>query len=429
MVRIDGLGREAAAQFDHDVERPDGGLVEYKRGELDVAEGAVLATRPRDKAFDPRLTGCAMMRHSRHFVRSRNRRIEEPLLKVLFSRVRDGASVVGRYSRRCRNFGYFLLHVDRSSVNLTSLRVEGRSAVVALSDMLRAAWAHGASFNDYVDYEMSRMSKSERRGLLTTGITHDVHRQLSDRSGRRILRDKWSFQELFGDLMGRKIALASDPNLDGIFGDPPLEIILKPRSGQTGQGVSKHVVGSSLSRYIESLNLRDRDQWVIEEVLVQHSSMELINSSSVNTVRVLTIIQNGEVEVLRATARFGCGALIDGYRGGGMWAAVEPRTGIICSAAVRKGPNGSIFNYHPISGSRFEEFQIPMWNEILELSSVAAFRIPTVRSVGWDIAVTQIGPVLVEGNDNWDHAVVQIPSGNGLRRQFDAFTPTTSTYH
>ena len=41
--------------------------------------------------------------------------------------------------------------------------------------------------------------------------------------------------------------------------------------------------------------------------------------------------------------------------------------------------------------------------------------IPEVRTVGWDLAISNEGPVLVEGNDNWGKTTMQIPFERGIR--------------
>lgn len=48
--------------------------------------------------------------------------------------------------------------------------------------------------------------------------------------------------------------------------------------------------------------------------------------------------------------------------------------------------------------------------------------LPSIHSIGWDIAITKDGPCFVEGNDNWEVSLVQICS-HGLAKEFnDWFT-------
>jgi Sugar-transfer associated ATP-grasp len=52
--------------------------------------------------------------------------------------------------------------------------------------------------------------------------------------------------------------------------------------------------------------------------------------------------------------------------------------------------------------ARLENFRVPMWEAVCELAKKAASAFWPVGAVGWDIAVTREGPVLVEGNTVWD---------------------------
>ena len=61
-------------------------------------------------------------------------------------------------------------------------------------------------------------------------------------------------------------------------------------------------------------------------------------------------------------------------------------------------------------------FQIPFWKETLELVREAALLQTGNRSVGWDIAITDIGPELIEGNHNWCKLLWQLPVQRGLKQ-------------
>jgi hypothetical protein len=50
---------------------------------------------------------------------------------------------------------------------------------------------------------------------------------------------------------------------------------------------------------------------------------------------------------------------------------------------------------------RFEEIKIPDFDECIGLAKAAHAWIPGLQSVGWDVALTPNGPLLLEGNDDW----------------------------
>ena len=69
---------------------------------------------------------------------------------------------------------------------------------------------------------------------------------------------------------------------------------------------------------------------------------------------------------------------------------------------------------HPDSKKQIIGFCIPFWKQIKETVREAALIIPTVRYVGWDIALGENGEVMiVEGNCMADPDVTQMPDGKG----------------
>ena len=53
---------------------------------------------------------------------------------------------------------------------------------------------------------------------------------------------------------------------------------------------------------------------------------------------------------------------------------------------------------HPGTDTYMIGYEIPFWKQTVEMLTEVAKRIPQVRFVGWDIAISSDGPVLIEGN-------------------------------
>jgi len=76
--------------------------------------------------------------------------------------------------------------------------------------------------------------------------------------------------------------------------------------------------------------------------------------------------------------------------------------------AVSKDPQLGEFTHHPDSGAPIAGFVIPRFQETLEVALAAQSAFPEVPSVGWDVAITDDGPLLLEANLNWGIDIVQI---------------------
>lgn len=79
------------------------------------------------------------------------------------------------------------------------------------------------------------------------------------------------------------------------------------------------------------------------------------------------------------------------------------------------------YESHPVTKTQIVGFKIPYWEEIIKMVTEAAWIVPQVRTVGWDIAVTKSGPLIIEGNDNWNKNVFQIPYDEGRQYVLDRY--------
>ena len=59
---------------------------------------------------------------------------------------------------------------------------------------------------------------------------------------------------------------------------------------------------------------------------------------------------------------------------------------------------GTEFLKHPTSGFVFKNFKVPYFKEVLDLTYKATNFLPD-RIIGWDIAITPDGPLLIEANE------------------------------
>lgn len=191
----------------------------------------------------------------------------------------------------------------------------------------------------------------------------------------------------------------------------------KPSKGTTGAGIEKLAVtdfnsGSDLLRYLKRRRLD-----LLEEYIYQNEQMSRLNPSSVNTVRIMTLVdKEGEVKLLGAILRIGVGKPVDNFDAGGIAAPIDLDSGNVKKYAVSKSiRNRNEYLEHPSSLEKIEGFSIPMWEEIVELVVSACHVMPEVRTVGWDIAVTEDDVLLVEGNDNWCKVLFQRSHGEGAR--------------
>ena len=73
---------------------------------------------------------------------------------------------------------------------------------------------------------------------------------------------------------------------------------------------------------------------------------------------------------------------------------------------------------HPSSGKPFVGFEVPEWNKAISLCTEMAQCVPSVKFIGWDLAYTDNGWVLIEGNGG-GQLVHQGPLRYGIKEELE----------
>lgn len=140
------------------------------------------------------------------------------------------------------------------------------------------------------------------------------------------------------------------------------------------------------------------DDIVVQKRLTQSGTMSRLNPSSVNTVRVLSLLNtDGSVRICSAVARMGVnGSIVDNASKGGITCGVNPDGRLKNTAYTAKG---EVFRKHPDTGIEFDEIVVPNYAEVLETVRKAHPRFSHFRLLSWDFAIGEDDrPVLIEVN-------------------------------
>lgn len=75
---------------------------------------------------------------------------------------------------------------------------------------------------------------------------------------------------------------------------------------------------------------------------------------------------------------------------------------------------------HPTTGLTIPGFQVPQWEQVRRTVEEAVTLVPNAIIVGWDVAVTAQGPVLIEGNAYPSVQIMQTAGMQGLKRLWNS---------
>ena len=317
--------------------------------------------------------------------------------------------------------------MDFSAMFKTAKRVSKAntaSFIVVLFDIIYCGIEYMAGYVDYEVFDFYNLTKEQRETIITRGINNRFVSILNDKTVANILDNKVLFNERFNDFLGREwinLNSASQEEFEGFIKDKTY-IIVKPVDQACGRNIEKINVEKISDTKTLYDSLIQKEQFLVEECIVQHPKMSEIYPNAVNTLRIVTVTRNGKVNIMFRSIRMGNAEnVVDNFNHGGLFTTID-KDGIIKKPAVDK--KGSIYTNHPFTNANIVGFEIPLFNDALNYVETMASKIPEVGYIGWDIAITEKGPVVVEANPFPGHDIYQSKvhmkdDGTGLRKDFE----------
>lgn len=267
--------------------------------------------------------------------------------------------------------------------------------------------------DEYLKYGFYNFSNRYRKQFLL--MSHK--RKLRNVNMRGFSSSKYIMYKRIPDLYEREIVLAPQCG-EKVFIDfvkKYKEIIIKPDCGSLGKGVERFVYTSEDAARQKFANFSATTPSVCEEYIHQHLTMQTLCPYTVNTIRIVSVLKDGEVEIVSATMRSGAKAncVVDNMLSGGVGAQVDIATGIVSTFGIDYAFNS--FAHHPVSGVQIIGFTIPNWEQAIERVKQAHKRLPQCLVFGWDIAITPDGVDIVEVNNSPGSRIMQamdrVPKG------------------
>lgn len=287
-----------------------------------------------------------------------------------------------------------LLYYSDIVVEKTSL-----NRVLIIFDMIFCQVFYSTAFSNYVDYEFWKLSRFSRRNIVSSSRMYKIDRWFNTENMRGIVDNKIGFLTHFDKYIGRDWIALTNGTKENIkkFISNKEKVIYKPEASMCGRGVAIYKKEELTDQLIDSLL---QEGGVLEEVVEQHPVLAEINPTTLNCVRVNTVVdREGKVHIYSTSFKAGSGqkgVVVDGANAGGLWYHVDMDTGVIdtCGQDI----HGKKYIYHPFTKKIILGTTIPMWSELLEMIKEAALLYPEARLIGWDVAVDIRKPIIIEAN-------------------------------
>jgi hypothetical protein len=194
-------------------------------------------------------------------------------------------------------------------------------------------------------------------------------------------------------------------------------LVAKPSDGEGGDGVRMlgPFADAEALRAAFRADAPHAATIIVQERILAHPLLAGLALNALPTVRVVTILDEAGVpQVVSATLRFASTptATVDNMKAGGLLAPVDLDTGMLGLAC--QGYGGEDHASHPVTGAPIRKRVVPEWTAVKALAVQAHRTFADYTLIGWDIAVSPDGPVLIEGNGKPGVLMPQRAARHGL---------------
>lgn len=306
----------------------------------------------------------------------------------------------------------------------------GKSIFRQVIEQLHLAFIHSVSPLTYYSYQFYRDERRKKVKEYIYGNEKTIlFNYLNREADISLIDDKLLFHDLC-----IKYDLPTCPILstfvDGklnFYGDntsfpPERDIIIKPIGGNRGVGITRwdydgqdHYTESSGALKLSSeelINYLEQQSrqagLLVQPRLHTHTQLSGFTNGALATVRILTACHNNQVEYFYSMFKMPRGSsIIDNLISGGIACGLEPESGRL-GAAYSINPVSEPIHIHPDTGQQFYGQTLPLWDEAKALACKAHETfLKDFIFLGWDVALTDNGLLLIETNDDWPVDIVQ----------------------
>lgn len=266
---------------------------------------------------------------------------------------------------------------------------------------------------DFIQYKFYERNRYGRKKFIEYQSLHRLMDAVNSKDTNIVFDNKSIFNKRFSKFLNRDWISVKDVTFEEFekFMKDHDRIFFKPEIASFGDGVEILTCDDDLSEAYKRLK---RSEAIGEEIVIQAEELAEFNDTSLNTLRVVTLIdKNGKSNIMFALLRTGRkGKIADNFHHYGIASKIDIETGYICTTGVDR--EFQRYTIHPDSKKPIVGFKIPEWDAIKEFAIELSQQVKETRYVGWDIAIDKDYNICcIEGNRGADPDVTQVTDQMG----------------
>lgn len=334
----------------------------------------------------------------------------------------------------------------------------GKGHLRQMMEQFSIALRYSISPKKYYVFELFRPERFRHAGAYVAryefkGGLHTFLESRIDEPTRRILNDKAAFFQHCARhgiaTMPTYLLINKDGRSEKLLpfeGDlPAFDLFVKPCYGRGGRGcerwhyqsdgfyrdqngVSRN--GTALLAHLRTLAAHR--SVLVQQAMVAHPALRDLSVNVLTSCRMMTVKnEHGGFEATHAVFKSSTKpeAIVDNFHKGGIVSRVDMKTGELGPASdAGVGKPCVWYDSHPLTGARINGRILPLWAETVALVTKAHAGFPDRITIGWDVAISDQGPVIIEGNVQSGCDMIQrthdVPAGVGRLAECYAYHVT-----
>ena len=274
-----------------------------------------------------------------------------------------------------------------------------KSAAYLEKDMIAAKKRNHISFGEYEWTGYYDLDDEQKKTISTLWSRAQLRKKYTKRLYKAVLMDKVIFARVYAAYYGRSY-LRSQELTEGTyeaFVKGTKKIVYKPYTKGGGTGIRVLPADTEEEKKSSYEKLKNLSPGIIEQWISQHEKMQNLYPKAVNVVRLYSVCTPAGIYLFAPVLFVAREKEISNGCQDALTAMADIRTGEVLTDAVDQNKL-EMHESHPYTGVKFKGFQIPCWEKILMMMEEVVRFTTFISNVGWDVAITPEGPVLIEGN-------------------------------
>lgn len=275
----------------------------------------------------------------------------------------------------------------------------GKDPSWIVKDIIAAKKINHISLGEYEWTGYDTLSDAQKRSISTLWTRAEFRKAYTDRRYICILMNKYIFSKVFADYFGRACIQtrgADERALRALAGDTG-RIVYKPGCKGQGKGVRVLPCANDAEAREALAYIQSCGEGVIEEYIVQHDVLARLNPGAVSIVRFYTVCAPSGAYLFAPVLTTAITKEISNGCQDALTAMIDIKTGEVITHAVDQN-NNTDHACHPITGTAFKGLALPHWDATIDMMRRAVPLASRISNIGWDIALTESGPLIIEAN-------------------------------